>query len=144
MIKKIFFWPDLTRVRILLKDAEKRRENMKNSKRSLLDVIILVLIILNILGIVNTAIFSDKLYRITNIFDYIITGLFMYTISITPIAIVAGIILNIISIIKKINIGKKYWLNIAYMLILVLTIPLLHEFWYLALISVKFMSIPKI
>ncbi len=117
-------------------DVEKGSVKMKKCKMSLLDKFVVVLIILNFLGIANTAIFADKLYRITNIFDYIIAGLFMYTIFVIPIAIVVGIILNIISSIKKIKTGKKYWINIAYMLILVLTIPFWYEFWYLALMSV--------
>lgn len=70
-------------------------------KKSKLDIIVLILIILNFVGIANTAIFADKLYRISNIFDYVIAGLFMYTIFVIPIAIVVGIILNIISCVKK-------------------------------------------
>ena len=109
---------------------------MKKCKWSILDIIVLIAIILNFLSIANTAIFADKLYRITNIFDYVIVGLFMYTIFIIPIAIVVGIVLNIISITKKVKTGNKYWVNIGYILILVLTIPFWYEFWYLALMSV--------
>ena len=109
---------------------------MDKNKKSTLDIISLVLIILNFLGIINTAIFADKLYRITNILDYIVVSLFMYTVFVIPISIVVGNVLNIISIIKKKKVDNKFWINIVYMLILVLTIPIWYEFWFLALRSI--------
>ena len=109
---------------------------MDKNKKSILDIISLVLIILNFFGIINTAVFADKLYRITNILDCIVVSLFIYTVFVIPITIVVGNVLNIISIIKKKKVGNKFWINIVYMFILILTIPIWYEFWFLALMSV--------
>ncbi len=110
---------------------------MKKCKWSLLDIIALTLIILNSIAIACTLITEDTFYRITNIFDYIIAGLILYAVFLIPIAIILGIILNIISSIKKIKTRNRCWINIAYILIFVLTIPIWYnKIWFVALMGV--------
>ena len=109
---------------------------MKKGKCSSLDIIALSLIVLNYIAIVCTLVTEDTFYSITNIFDYVVAGLIMYAVFLIPIAIIVGTILNIISIIKKLKTSKKYWINIVYVVIFALTIPIWYKIWFGALMGV--------
>ena len=109
---------------------------MKKRKWWSLDIIALSLIVLNYIAIACTLITEDTFYRITNMFDYVIAGLILYAVFLIPIAIILGIILNIISIIKKLKTSKRYWINIVYIIIFVLTILIWYKIWFVALMGV--------
>ena len=113
-----------------------RSSFMKKGKWSLSDIITLSLIVLNYIAIACTLITEDTFYRITNMFDYVVAGLILYAVFLIPIAIILGIILNIISIIKKLKSSKRYWINIVYIIIFVLTIPIWYKIWFVALMGV--------
>ena len=113
-----------------------RSSFMKKGKWSLSDIITLSLIVLNYIAIACTLITKDTFYEITNILDYVVAGLIMYAVFLMPIAIILGTILNIISIIKKLKTGKRYWTNIVYIIIFVLTIPIWYKIWFGALMGV--------
>ena len=101
-----------------------------------MDTFALSLIVLNYIAIACTLVTEDTFYSITNIFDYVVAGLIMYAVFLIPIAIIVGTILNIISIIKKIKNSKKYRINIVYIIIFVLTIPIWYKIWFGALMGV--------
>ena len=109
---------------------------MKKGKWLLLDTFALSLIVLNYIAIACTLITKDTFCSITNILDYVVAGLIMYAVFLIPIAIILGTILNIISIIKKIKTSKKYRINIVYIFIFVLTIPIWYKIWFGALMGV--------
>ena len=113
-----------------------RSSFMKKGKWSLSDIITLSLIVLNYIAIACTLITKDTFYGITNILDYVVAGLIMYAVFLMPIAIILGTILNIISIIKKLKTSKRYWTNIVYIIIFVLTIPIWYKIWFGALMGV--------
>ena len=113
-----------------------RSSFMKKGKWSLSDIITLSLIVLNYIAIACTLITKDAFYGITNILDYVVAGLIMYAVFLMPIAIILGTILNIISIIKKLKTSKRYWINIVYIIIFVLTIPIWYKIWFVALMGV--------
>ena len=113
-----------------------RSSFMKKGKWSLSDIITLDLIVLNYIAIACTLITKDTFYGITNILDYVVAGLIMYAVFLMPIAIILGTILNIISIIKKLKTSKRYWTNIVYIIIFVLTIPIWYKIWFGALMGV--------
>ena len=119
-----------------MSNVVERSSFMKKGKWPLLDIIALSLIVLNYIAIACTLITKDTFYRITNILDYVVAGLIMYAVFLIPIAIILGTILNVISIIKKLKTSKRYWTNIVYIIIFVLTIPIWYKIWFGALMGV--------
>ena len=128
--------PDLTRTIWRMSKFVERSSFMKKGKWLLLDTFALSLIVLNYIAIACTLITKDTFYRITNILDYVVAGLILYAVFLIPIAIILGIILKIISIIKKLKTSKRYWINIVYIIIFVLTIPIWYKIWFVALMGV--------
>ena len=107
-----------------------------NKKLSSEDITSLVFLLLNILGVANYYFFVKNLYDISNVFEMvacIIYFIFLFTI---PATILIGIVLNVIELIKKAKKGEKYWTNIVFVLIFVLTCPVWCEMWFWALMSV--------
>ena len=119
-----------------MSNVVERSSFMKKGKWPLLDIIALSLIVLNYIAIACTLITKDTFYRITNILDYVVAGLIMYAVFLIPIAIILGTILNVISIIKKLKTSKRYWTNIVYIIIFILTIPVWYKIWFGALMGV--------
>ena len=111
---------------------------MNKSRGYILDKISLILITINFLSVVNTEFFGAAYDEIAiNIFNVIIFILIGYTIFLLPIVIVAGIVLNVISISIKKKEGDRFLVNVIYIFLLLLTIPIWHDYWLLASIRFK-------
>ncbi len=105
-------------------------------KLSLVDKISLGIIIVNFISFLSTLIFKNTLYRINNLFDMIVAVLMMHTIFGIIITAIIGLILNIVSIVKKIrkNVGVKF--NIVLFVLYALNIPIWWQFFFDALMYV--------